>query len=120
MDQEKELICFQLISNAGTAKSLCFQAINLAKSGEQTKAKELIKQANQLFLQAHDYHNQLVKEEAGGSPIQMCLLLTHAEDIMITAELTRELAEEFMNTYQEIQALRGQVAQLVGAQTVAG
>lgn len=109
MENEKEMICFQMISKAGTAKSLCFQAIKKAKIGELEEADALIQQAKELFVDAHEFHNKLVKEEASGNKVEMGLLMTHAEDIMITAELSRELAEEFMEIHTELRSLRAEI-----------
>ena len=43
MREEQELQIFQLISAAGTAKSMYIEAIQVAKKGEFDKADELIK-----------------------------------------------------------------------------
>lgn len=105
MQEEKALICFQLISKAGAAKSLCFEALKNAKSGEWKCSRENFEEAKKLFVEAHEYHNQLVQEEASGMLINMTLLLTHAEDILITAEMTREMVEEFVEVYQQLTSL---------------
>lgn len=114
MENERELICFQMISKAGTAKSLCFQAIKKAKADELEEATSLIQQAKELFVEAHEFHNRLVKEEASGNQVAMGLLMTHAEDIMITAELSRELAEELIEIHEELRKLRGAIAESQG------
>lgn len=95
-----ELISFQMISTAGTAKSTCFQAIKEAKAGRIAEAKKLIETANELFVEAHRVHAELIQREAGGNAVMMTMLLTHAEDQLMSAELSKDIAEEFIDLFE--------------------
>lgn len=94
-----ELISFQMISTAGTAKSACFQAIKEAKAGKIAEAKKLIASANELFVEAHRIHAELIQHEAGGNAVTMTMLLTHAEDQLMSAEFSKDIAEEFIDLF---------------------
>ncbi len=81
-----ELICFEIISSVGMARSLYIEAIQEAKAGNFEQAQELIKQGDESFTEGHHSHAKLIQQEAGGEATQMTLLLTHAEDQLMSAE----------------------------------
>lgn len=97
-----ELISFEIISAVGTARSLYIEAIQEAKKGDFDKAEELINQGNEAFTQGHHAHAKLIQEEAGGTPTAMTLLLTHAEDQLMSAEAFKILCTEFIDVYKAI------------------
>ena len=51
--EELELVCFQLITFAGEAKSAYMNAIQKAKLGCYEEAENLIQEGNAAFLNAH-------------------------------------------------------------------
>ena len=54
-----ELICFQIISTVGNARSLYIEAIQAAKAGDFEKAEELIKEGEASFTEGHAAHGKL-------------------------------------------------------------
>ena len=97
-----ELICFQIISAVGTARSLYIEAIHEAKVGNINGAREMIKEGGQVFIQGHHAHVQLIQNEASGNKTEIGLLLIHAEDQLMSAEAFGILAEEFVDLYELI------------------
>lgn len=97
-----ELICFEIISAVGTARSLYIEAIQEAKKGEFDKAEELIKQGSETFTAGHHAHAQLIQQEAAGNPTAPTLLLLHAEDQLMSAEGFKIIANEFIDAYKII------------------
>lgn len=97
-----ELICFEIISSVGMARSLYIEAIQEAKAGNFEQAQELIKQGDESFTEGHHSHAKLIQQEAGGEATQMTLLLTHAEDQLMSAEAFKILSQEFMDLYKEM------------------
>lgn len=97
-----ELICFQIISAVGNARSLYIEAIQEAKEGNFDKAEELIKEGEASFTEGHAAHGKLIQQEAGGEPTTMTLLLTHAEDQLMSAEAFGILSREFIDLYKAI------------------
>ena len=75
-----ELICFEIISSVGMARSLYIEAIQEAKAGNFEQAQELIKQGDESFTEGHHSHAKLIQQEAGGKKVETGLLLIHAED----------------------------------------
>ena len=97
-----ELTSFEIISAVGAARSSFMEAISLASEGEFEGAKKKIEEGNVYFVDGHKAHASLVQDEAAGKQIQMTLLLTHAEDQMMSAEIFKTLAYEFIKLYKEI------------------
>ena len=87
-----ELICFEIISSVGMARSLYIEAIQEAKAGNFEQAQELIKQGDESFTEGHHSHAKLIQQEAGGEATQMTLLLTHAEDQLMSWRRRRRKA----------------------------
>ena len=101
-DQEQfELKIFQIISAAGAAKSNYMEAISAAKSGDFAQADSLLKEGDAFYREGHDVHFEMAQKEASGEGVNVTLILVHAEDQMMSAELTRTMAEELIALYQE-------------------
>lgn len=97
-----ELICFEIISSVGMARSLYIEAIQEAKAGNFDKAAQLVADGDESFTQGHHSHAKLIQQEASGEKTQMTLLLTHAEDQLMSAEAFKILSQEFIDLYKEI------------------
>ncbi len=97
-----ELICFQIISNAGDAKSSLFEAIDLAKESKFEEAAKKVEVADESLLKAHEVHMDLIQKDMGGEKVEFSLILMHAEDQMMQTELLKKLTEEFIDIYKKI------------------
>lgn len=100
--QGSELISFQIISAVGTARSCYIEAIYEAKKGNFDKAQELIEEGSNFFIEGHHAHTQLIQMEAQGDSIQVNVLLTHAQDQLMSAEGFKIIATEFIDVYKEL------------------
>lgn len=101
-----ELTCFQIISASGGAKSAYMAAIEAAKEGNFEEAEEMIKQGDEYMNQGHEPHATLVQQEAAGNSPDVTLLLIHSEDQMMGAEQFKALAEQMIDVYKELAALK--------------
>lgn len=97
-----ELICFEIISSVGMARSLFIEAIQEAKEGNFEEAEKKIEEGNESFTQGHHAHAKLIQQEASGEACGMTLLLTHAEDQLMSAEAFKILSQEFVDLYKMI------------------
>ena len=104
-----ELICFQLITAAGTARSCNIEAIREAKKGNFEKAEELMKEGKDQFLKAHDVHNKLLQQNTSEGKTNTLVLVMHAEDQLMSAEMFEILAKEFIDTYERMLKLEQKV-----------
>lgn len=101
-----EQISFEIISTVGTARSCYIEAIYEAKKGMFDQAEALIKEGNTYFTQGHHVHTQLIQKEASGETIVMNVLLTHAQDQLMSAEGFKIIAVEMIDLYREIFKLK--------------
>lgn len=97
-----ELICFQLITAAGSAKSNYIGAIQKAKEGLYDEAETLIAEGDNMMKEGHLPHADLIQKEAAGEDLHMGLILTHAEDQMMSAEVFKIMAEEMIELYKKV------------------
>lgn len=97
-----ELTCFQILSTVGTARSLYIEAIQEAKAGNIEKARELVKEGENVFVEGHKAHAGLIQQEASGEKVDVQLLLLHAEDQLMSAEAFKIIANEFIDLYERI------------------
>lgn len=93
----EENISFQIISNVGTATSNYVEAIRLAKEGKIEEAKAKVKEGNQIFVEGHKIHMELLTQECSNNPVNLGLLLVHAEDQLSKAEILEIMANEFID-----------------------
>lgn len=99
-----ELICFQLITASGGAKSSYIEAIQKAKLGLFDEAEALIAESDKMMQQAHAPHTDLVQKEAAGENVLISLILLHAEDQMMSTETFKIMAEEMVALYRKLLA----------------
>lgn len=90
----------EIIVNAGQSRSLCFEALQAARSGEFTQAQALLQEADGFSRQAHQMQTKLIEQDAGEGRQPMTLIMVHAQDHLMTSLLARELTEEIIHLYQ--------------------
>ena len=93
---------FQIIAAVGGARSCYVEAVDAAKKGDFEKAEELMKKGDESFLTGHDAHTGLIQKEAGGDPVHMTLMITHAEDQLMAAETFKIVATELIDVYRHM------------------
>lgn len=98
MTEEQEMQIFQLISTAGTAKSMYIEAVKKAKEGNYDDARALIKQGEECYIEGHHIHSSMITDVTS----YVNLILAHAEDQMMNAETIRLMAEEIIDLHEKI------------------
>lgn len=94
------MVAMQLVGNAGESRSLSFEALAAAKAGNFDKAEELLAEAKQKSLAAHEIQTELICKEADGDGIEIGLLMVHAQDHLMTSILARDLVAELIEIYR--------------------
>lgn len=98
-----ELICFEIISNAGAAKSNFIEALELVKNQRFDESEVMIKEGEEFLGEAHKAHSQLIMQEGSGKKVEMSLLLMHAEDQLMSVETIKIIMMELINTNKDLQ-----------------
>lgn len=88
-----EKVCLEIISTAGTAKSCFLEAIECAKAGGDVSA--MIEEGEEAFCMASSAHARALQMDADGE-LDMGLLLIHAETILNSAEIIKDLSGVIM------------------------
>jgi PTS system cellobiose-specific IIA component len=96
-----EQIIMELIVNGGDARSKAMHAIKLAKKGDLDAAREKIKESTEALGKAHNFQTNLIQNESAGEPVQISLLMIHAQDHLMNAMTVRDLAQEMVDMYEE-------------------
>lgn len=97
-----ELAAFQIISAVGTARSCYIEAIQKAKVGDFEGAKKLMDEGDEMFVEGHHAHAELLKSEAEGNSNVISLIIIHAEDQLMSAEGFKTIALEFIDLYKRL------------------
>ncbi|GAB6168192.1 PTS lactose/cellobiose transporter subunit IIA [Clostridium carnis] len=99
---ELEMICFEIISSVGTARSMYIEAIQEAKKKNFKAAEDLIEEGSKIFFNGHHAHMKLIQNEAKGETTNVSLILLHAEDQLMSAEGFKITATEFIELYKRL------------------
>lgn len=92
--EDMEMVCFQIISASGLARSNYIEAMRHARKFDFDKANELMDEAKVEYLKAHEAHSELIYKETNGEKVDMSLILMHAEDQLMAADSFRIVCEE--------------------------
>lgn len=95
-----EMISFEIIANAGDARSFAFQALEAAKIGNYDKADKLMKKSDESATLAHKAQTDLLFDEMNGNPTPINILLVHSQDHLMTSMLASELIKEMISMYK--------------------
>jgi PTS system cellobiose-specific IIA component len=96
-------LAMTLIAGAGDSKSYAMEAIYNAKDGNFVEARACIGQARDALVSTHDLQTELIRGEMSGeSKTEVTLLMLHAQDHLMSAITTRELAEEIIELYERL------------------
>ena len=108
--KDLELICFEIISNVGLARSNYINAIDEAEKGNIDRANQYIEEGSASFLLGHHAHAKLIQKESAGEEVKVSLLLLHAEDQLMSAESFKIIAVKFITLYQELAAIKNGIS----------
>ncbi len=100
--ENMELIIFEIINNGGTAKSLAYEALALSEEGKYEEAKQLLKEADEYLVKAHQIQTTLIQEEAAGKHHEVSVLFVHAQDHLMSSMEIRTLVDYLIRLHQKI------------------
>ncbi|EAD5716865.1 PTS lactose/cellobiose transporter subunit IIA [Listeria innocua] len=104
MDIEK--ISFSLISLAGDSFSKLIEALQAAKESNTQLVDQLLKEADDLMIEAHKVQTEMLIQETRGEQASFSVLLVHAQDTLMNTILASTLIREMIEMHQEMKALK--------------
>ena len=99
--KDEQMLCLQIITDVGTARSKYIEAIQEAKAGNYELCNHLVKEGNACFAKGHRAHAQLFEMNVNHQT-EINILLIHAEDQLMSAETFKLLCHEFMDVYRRM------------------
>ena len=99
---EKTFNILEMVSDAGGARNAYIEAIAEAKSKNYERCNELVAQGNELYVKAHRMHALLLQQEMNNANLEISLMMTHAQDILMSAECFKILCDEFIDLYRRL------------------
>lgn len=98
-----EKVAFEIISLVGDAKAELQKALKLAREGKFAQAIEQLEKADPQLLKAHELQTrELLKREANGETLEFNVLISHAQDYLMTTYTLKDITVELVNLYQLI------------------
>lgn len=98
-------IAFQIIVHAGESRSLSSEAMDAAENYDFEKAEELLKKANDEFLECHQIQTDLLTAEANGESSPVNIILVHSQDHLTMATMAMENANRIIKMYKKLDKL---------------
>lgn len=106
MSEEMEMIIFNIINHAGTAKGLAYEALEEAQRGNYDRAGELLKESDASLLEAHKIQTKIIQAEASGEKTELSVLFVHAQDQLMTSMESRTMIEYLIKMHKKIDAMK--------------
>ena len=100
MDQTN--LARNLIIHAGNAKSLAMEVISMAKKGQFDEADKKQKEATAAMHEAHNQQTEILRMSLENMDEGVTMLMAHAQDHMMNAITTMDMANEFVELYKII------------------
>lgn len=97
-------LAFQIISLAGDGRGKLTEAMKHARKNNFGKAADCLRDADKALLKAHQFQTQeLLKKYADGTLTEpLNVVITHAQDYVMTALAMRDMVEEIINLYAKL------------------
>lgn len=110
--EEKKLLSEEMLEKimmgvaiARTAKFLGKEALSQVNQGNFEKARELYLEAKKSFIEVHGSHFDLIQKESSRERVDICLLLIHMEDHIMTTGLFLDTLEDQINLIERVHKL---------------
>lgn len=101
MNEDFQIVVMELVVNAGDGRSMAIQAIREARAGNFEKAEQLIQDCEEALVRCHQAQTNLIQAEIQGEPVQLSLLMVHAQDHLMNAMTVKDLAREMIEILKE-------------------
>ena len=92
-------LAFQIISLAGDGRGKLTEAMKHARKNNFGKAADCLREADKVLLKAHELQTQELLKTLT-EPLNV--VITHAQDYVMTALAMRDMVEEIINLYAKL------------------
>ena len=106
---DMEIISMELVGSSGEGKNCSFEALELAKKGLFLNSKLKMIDAIEKINDAYQIQTELIVKEASGQKIDINLLMIHAQNHLMAANLTRELISEIILLHEMLTLISNKI-----------
>lgn len=100
--EEISMTGFAIVAYAGDAKTALLKALDAARDGDFTRARELVEESNQSIVDAHNEQTKLLSQEAGGMDLDVTFIMVHGQDTLMTTMMLKDHINYMIDQYERI------------------
>jgi PTS system cellobiose-specific IIA component len=104
VDTNTVRIAAQVIIFAGNARVFLNEAVAAIEAEDFEKVETLITKAEKEITKAHEIQTDVIQSEARGERLEISLLLTHAQDTLMSANTEIRLTRHIFRLYKKLHA----------------
>ncbi len=104
MDIRKNIVFINFTGGGFVSKLI--EALQAAKESDSELVEQLLKEADDLMIEAHKVQTEMLIQETRGEQANFSVLLVHAQDTLMNTILASTLIREMIEMHQEIKTLR--------------
>ena len=101
--EDVTMVGFEIVAFAGDARSKLMIALNKAQNGEFEEAENLVKEAEECLVGAHNAQTDILAKESAGENLEMSFIMIHGQDHLMTTMTLREVALEMLELYKKLE-----------------
>ena len=90
------MIAMEIVAYSGGARTKYLDALDAIMDGDYDKGAALVKEGDDLILNAHNQQTELISKEAAGEDIEIGFLTVHAQDHLMTAMLLSDIDKRLL------------------------
>jgi cellobiose PTS system EIIA component len=102
MEENIEMIAFDIILHSGTARSLIHDAFKYAREYKFDDFEKVMTEVDLKLTEAHKAQTGLLTKFAQGENFELNILMVHAQDHLMTTMTLKETAFEFNEIYKTL------------------
>ncbi|EHO32608.1 hypothetical protein HMPREF0981_00083 [Erysipelotrichaceae bacterium 6_1_45] len=102
VDTEITQVAMQIILHAGDARTQLEKALGEAEDGNFHKVDQLMEEARDNIILAHNSQTALIQEEARGNHHEFSMLFTHAQDTMMTIQCELRITQHIIKILRRL------------------
>ncbi len=96
------MIAMEIVAYSGDARTKFLDAMDAIGEKDFDKAEALIKEGDDLILNAHNQQTSLISKEAAGETIEIGFLTVHAQDHLMTAMLLSDMDKRMIKMVKNL------------------
>ncbi len=103
MDENVVASAMEIILHAGDARVKCKEALEAVAACDIAGAREKMAEAHTEITEAHRVQTDAIQGEASGEKVEYSLLLTHAQDTLMTINSEINMTKQLIGVFEMLE-----------------